>query len=120
MSETMSETAGKIAWFELPAEDTKRARTFYGQLFGWQFQAFEGSDDYFMTYEGGGAIHQAEGRTGLLVYFGTDDIDAAVARVRELGGEASDKQVIPGVGHYSQCSDTEGNPFGLYQGSGAA
>jgi uncharacterized protein len=49
---------------------------------------------------------------------GTDDIDAAIARVRELGGEASDAQEIPGVGRYSQCTDTEGNPFGLYQGGG--
>jgi len=115
MSETMSETAGKIAWFELPAKDTGRAATFYGKLFGWQFQGFEGSDDYLMTYEAGGAIHRADGREGLLAYFGTDDIDTAVAKVRELGGDASDKQEIPGVGHYSHCTDTEGNPFGLYQ-----
>jgi uncharacterized protein len=119
MSETMGETVGKIAWFELPAGDTRRARTFYGRLFGWQFQAFDGSADYFMTYEGGGAIHQANDRTGPLVYFGTDDIDAAAVRVRELGGEASDKQEIPSVGYYSHCNDTEGNPFGLYQGSGS-
>ena len=115
MSETMSETAGKVVWFELPADDTTRARGFYGDLFGWQFQAFEGPDDYFMTYEGGGAIQPANGRTGALVYFGTDDIDASVARVRELGGEASAAQEIPGVGRYARCGDTEGNPFGLYQ-----
>jgi hypothetical protein len=26
MSETMSETTGKVVWFELPADDTSRAR----------------------------------------------------------------------------------------------
>src|SRR2546422_11122853 len=119
MSETMSETAGKIVWFELPADDTKRAQTFYGQLFGWRFQAFEGPMEYHMTYEGGGAIQPADGRKGPLVYFGTDDIDASVARVRELGGEASDKQEIPGIGYSSHCTDSEGNPFGLFQGGGA-
>jgi predicted enzyme related to lactoylglutathione lyase len=41
----MSEIAGKVVWFELPAKDTKRAREFHGQLFGWQFQAFEGTTD---------------------------------------------------------------------------
>ena len=31
----MSETAGNVVWFELPAEDTARARRLYGELFGW-------------------------------------------------------------------------------------
>jgi predicted enzyme related to lactoylglutathione lyase len=119
VSETMSETAGKIAWFELPAGDTTRAQEFYGRLFGWQFQPF-GDQDYHVTYEPGGAIYGAPGQQGAMVYFGTDDIDAAIARVRELGGEAGDKQEIPDVGLYATCSDTEGNAFGLYQSGGAA
>jgi predicted enzyme related to lactoylglutathione lyase len=35
--------------------------------------------------------------------------------VREAGGEAEDKQPIPGVGWFTRCKDTEGNPFGLFQ-----
>jgi hypothetical protein len=31
-------TVAKIAWFEVPAADTQRARGFYDELFGWQFQ----------------------------------------------------------------------------------
>jgi predicted enzyme related to lactoylglutathione lyase len=119
MSATQSETAGKVVWFELPAKDTGRATSFYGELFGWQFQRFEGGAEYNMTYEGGGAIHPAESQNGHLLYFGSDDIDASVARVRERGGQAADKQEIPGVGLYSQCTDTEGNPFGLYQQGGS-
>jgi hypothetical protein len=42
--------------------------------------------------------------------------NCAFARVRELGGEARDRQGIPGVGLYAHCADTERNPFGLYQG----
>lgn len=106
----------KIVWFELPAEDSERARGFYGQLFGWQFQPF-GEQDYHMTYEGEGAIYGAPGKKGLLPYFGVGEISAAIGRVRELGGEAGESQEIPGVGVYAQCTDTEGNPFGLYQGA---
>jgi predicted enzyme related to lactoylglutathione lyase len=116
VSETISETAGKVVWFELPADDTARARTFYGGLFDWQFEQWDGPTEYHTT--GGGAIKPANGKKGALVYFGTDDIDASVARVRELGGIASDAQEIPGVGRFSACVDTEGNPFALYQ-SGA-
>ncbi len=58
MTESARQTAHKIMWFELPAGDTKRAQEFYGQLFGWQFEAFEGQD-YDTTYEAGGAIFRA-------------------------------------------------------------
>jgi uncharacterized protein len=111
----MSDIIGRVVWFEVLVEDTDRARTFYSQLMGWQFETFDGADDYLLTYEGGGAIHPANGRKGPLVYFSTDDIDASVARVRELGGSANDAQAIPGVGRYAECSDPEGNPFGFYQ-----
>ena len=119
MSETTSETTGKIAWFELPAEDTQRAQDFYGRLFGWQFQPYEG-EDYHLTFAAGGAIYKAPERKGPTLYFGTDDIDAAIARVHELGGEAGEKQEIPNIGRYALCSDTEGNPFGLDQDAGGA
>ncbi len=35
--------AGKPVHFEIPAQDTGKATDFWGSLFGWQFQAFEGS-----------------------------------------------------------------------------
>jgi len=110
--------AGKLVHFELPAEDTSRAVGFWGDLFGWEFTSWEGPVEYRMTPAGGdpgGAIYaRQEGSGGVLAYFDTDDIDASVARVRELGGEAGDKAPIPGVGWFSHCKDTEGNRFGLF------
>jgi predicted enzyme related to lactoylglutathione lyase len=105
----------KIAWFELPAQDTRRAQEFYGRLFGWQFEDFEGPAEYHMASEAGGAIFPANGERGPVAYFGVDDVDAARERVRELGGTAEERQEIPGVGLYAHCIDTEGNPFSLYQ-----
>ena len=118
MTEVATETTGKIVWFEVPAEDSGRARSFYGQLFAWQFEAF-GDEDYHVTQQGAGAVYGAPGQKGMLAYFGVADIDAAMRRVAELGGEAGDKQEMPGIGLYAHCADTEGNPFGLYQDGGA-
>lgn len=118
MTEVASDTTGKIVWFELTAEDTERARSFYGQLFAWRFEAF-GDGDYHVTQEGGGAVHGAPGQKGMLAYFGVADIDAALRRVTQLGGEAGDRQEMPRVGLYAHCTDTEGNPFGLYQDGGS-
>jgi uncharacterized protein len=106
--------AGSLVWFELPAADTDRARDFYTRLFGWNFEPF-GDEDYHVAYEARGAVYGAPGEKGLLGYFGVDDVEAALARVRELGGEAGERQDVPGVGEYAHCSDPEGNRFGLYR-----
>src|ERR1700739_4564355 len=108
MTDSATSTTGKIVLFDLPAADSERARTFYGQLFGWQFQAFDGQG-YHMSHEAGGAIMGAPGQTGPVFYFGVGDLDQAVARVEELGATGGNKQEIPGVGYYAQCVDTEGN-----------
>jgi uncharacterized protein len=107
----------KLVHLELPAEDTQRARDFWGSLAGWEFQSWDGPVEYHM-FEGepGGAIYPSEEEPqGPIVYFGTDDIDADVDRIRELGGQADDKQPIPGVGWFARCHDTEGNAFSLFQ-----
>jgi uncharacterized protein len=114
--------AGKLVHFEVPAGDSGRARAFYSGLFGWQFQPPFGDMDYHLT-EGGavmGSENVQQDVGHLVVYFDTDDIDASVAKVRELGGEAADKQPIPGVGWFAGCSDTEGNAFSLFQSDESA
>ena len=108
---------GKIVHRELPAEDTSRAREFWSSLCGWSFQSWDGPIEYHM-FEGdpGGAVYPSqEGERGPVIYFGTDDIDGELARIRDLGGRADDKQPIPGVGWFARCSDTEGNSFSVYQ-----
>lgn len=119
MSETAAEaTVSKIVWFEVPAADSERARGFYRDLFGWQFQGYEGQD-YHLSYEAGGAITGSEEVGRPLVFFGVEDIDAAIARVAELGGIGGARQEIPGVGSYAHCRDSEGNRIGLYQDASA-
>jgi uncharacterized protein len=118
--------AGRLVHFELPAEDTKRAMTFWGGLFGWEFSGW-GDDapfEYNTTEAGGepgGAVYPAQGdERGPIVYWDTDDIDAHVARVNELGGRAEGKQPIPGVGWFARAWDTEGNAFSLFQSDESA
>jgi predicted enzyme related to lactoylglutathione lyase len=107
-----------IVHFEFPAGDAGRAKGFWSGLFGWTFQDWRGPVEYHMLDGGqpGGAIYPSQsGERGAVIYFGTDDIDAAVAKVRELGGSAEDKQPIPTIGWYARCTDTEGNGFSLFQ-----
>jgi predicted enzyme related to lactoylglutathione lyase len=113
--------AGKLVHFEVPAQDGDRARSFWSGLFGWQFQNAGMPDlDYEMVRTGedqGGAVYTSDeiAGKGVVVYFDTDDIDASIAKAREHGGEADDKQPIPHVGWFARCKDTEGNAFSLFQ-----
>jgi len=110
---------GRLVHFELPAENTERAREFWGSLFGWTFSSWDAPVEYHMTQAGGdpgGAIYPSQGgERGPVVYFDVDDVDATVARVRELGGEAEDAMAIPGVGWFARCADSEGNQFSLFK-----
>jgi len=111
--------AGRLVYFEVPADDTQRAKDFYAELFGWRFRPMQEGFEYHMLEEGiepGGAIYPSQtGEKGAIIYFESDDVDASVERVNELGGSAEDKQAIPGIGWFARCEDTEGNPFSIFQ-----
>ena len=116
--------AGKLVHFELPATDTARAREFWSGLFGWKFQSWQEPVEYHMTegIEPVGAIFRAEQTQSgnLVAYFDTDDIDRSIVRIRELDGDAGEKQPIPGIGWFARCKDSEGNAFSLFQGDDSA
>ena len=108
--------AGDLVYFTIPAADAERAQAFYGGLFGWSFST--GNVPGGFNIEGptprGGIFGGGEGSRPH-PYFDVDDILAATARVRELGGEASDPEEIAS-GWMSHCKDDQGVEFGLWQG----
>lgn len=110
--------AGNIVHFELNAKDANRAKRFYSSLFGWKFKDSEIPDIEYYVIDGanpGGAVNPMQQEPGPVVYFDTDDIDASIGQVRDLGGTSDDKQAIPGQGWFAACVDTEGNKFSLFQ-----
>jgi uncharacterized protein len=117
--------AGQPVHVEIPAGDTGKAQAFWGSLFGWEFEAYEGApSDYLMTRFSdttGGAIYKPDGESqGLRVYFDVDDINSGAGKVRELGGDASDPMPVPSMGWFSTCKDDQGNEFGLWQNDPSA
>src|SRR5919197_78336 len=64
---------------------------FFGDLFGWKTQTFEGQGDYLVIMNGergNGGIRKAgaDEPPNWSPIFATDDIDASLAKVEELGG----------------------------------
>ncbi len=115
---------GQPVHIEIPADDTAKGREFWGTLFGWQFENSPGVDEYHMARisdQAGVAVTNMEpGKRGIRTYFDVDDITAAVASVRELGGESGDASPVPSMGWFAVCTDPNGNEFGLWQNDTSA
>jgi uncharacterized protein len=109
----------KVVHVEFPAQDIDRGKKFWEGVGGWSLNdAGMPGIQYLMFQEGdqGGAVYSMEDApSGTTIYLGTDDIDGDLGKVRELGGEADDKQPIPSIGWFARCKDSEGNEFSLYQ-----
>ena len=109
----------RIVHVEFPSQDTDRAQKFWEGVGGWSIKdSGMPGIDYRMFQEGdqGGAVYPTDGSMqGPTLYYGSDDIDADIAKIRELGGEAKDKEPIPTVGWFARAKDTEGNAFSLFQ-----
>ena len=108
----------KIVHVEFPAQDLERGKKFWEGVGGWSLNdAGMPGMQYLMFQEGdqGGAVFSMEGAGGTTIYLGSDDIDADLANVRELGGNAEEKQPIPKIGWFARCKDSEGNEFSLFQ-----
>ncbi|NBC95443.1 MAG: VOC family protein [Deinococcus-Thermus bacterium] len=124
---------GRVTHFEIHADDPQRAMAFYGELLGWSFHPW-GDIEYWLTETGppdepgiNGAVMRrsrpVEGE-GIVAYVCTaavEDVDAALAKVRDLGGAVvQGKTAVPGVGWHAYVEDTEGNLFALMQEDGGA
>jgi predicted enzyme related to lactoylglutathione lyase len=116
--------AGQPVAFDIPADDLERALSFWGDLFGWQFESFPGPFQYHTTRiseQAGAAVTNMEpGKVGIRPYFEVDDINAGAERVRKLGGQADEPGAVPNQGWFSTCRDPHGNDFGLWQPDPAA
>ncbi|GCD96323.1 hypothetical protein EHYA_04008 [Embleya hyalina] len=108
---------GEPTFFEIGVPDAARAHTFFGQLFGWRFPS-TGEDDQVSieTPSGRGGLHGRDSAAAITMFFAVDDVEAAVRRVRELGGTAEDaRPEEPGFGRFALCADDQGVAFGLHQ-----
>ncbi len=55
---------GEFSHIEFPADDVERAKSFYSSVFGWQFEAMDGIDGYFLYTAGPGDLGGGIGMRG--------------------------------------------------------
>lgn len=115
----------QIVFTEIPASDPERACRFYETLLQGPLTRDDGGPNpiWMLPHAEGGhaAGHIYPGRPatdggGMTAHLAvTDDLAAAMARVRRGGGEVvSDVVTIP-IGAFFYARDTEGNSLGLFK-----
>jgi uncharacterized glyoxalase superfamily protein PhnB len=98
--------SGSLFYFTFGVEDMERARQFFSTLLGWQLEG-----GHIANISTPGGLHQQSPPT-IDLWFVVDDIQAAVAKVRELGGNA-EEPVLYDSGWSATCDDGQGTRFSL-------
>ncbi len=102
---------GDLFYFSLPVADLARAQAFFGAVLGWRFDD-PGNGHVSNISAPPGGLETADEPAPPKLWFVVDDIDAAVARVREQGGIAS-QPIRHDSGWDADCIDDQGTRFHL-------
>jgi uncharacterized protein len=114
---------GALVWNELASPDLQASSAFYSELFGWTIAPFRDSPDPYLSIKNGdannGGIRALEA-PGMpphwLVYFGVEEIDAALSRVQELGGTKHAGPIDIQIAKIAIVADPQGAIFAIYAG----
>ena len=111
------EVRGRFVWYDLNSSDKEAAIAFYSTIVGWETMELEGLETpYTMWVNGdrplGGVVPlppDAPAPPHWESYIGTPDVDATVARARELGANVLHGPAdIPTVGRFAILFDPQG------------
>jgi uncharacterized protein len=116
-----------VVHFEVVGKDAGKLRSFYGELFGWEFHSVDqGPTDYATVQReanvtadgvgiGGGIGAGPEGYDGhVTFYIEVADVEASLAKAEELGGSRmmGPDTVVEGL-EIGLFTDPEGHVIGL-------
>jgi len=124
-SQKSNGASARVVWFEIPANNVDRARSFYGKLFGWKIDKFPGpsTKPYWLINTGnddpsrnGGMMERQFPNHTITNYIGVPSVEKAAAKVEKLGGKVCmGKTAVPQMGYFVLCNDTENNQFALWE-----
>jgi predicted enzyme related to lactoylglutathione lyase len=118
-----------VVHFEVIGKDGDKLRSYYSDLFGWEFDSNNPMNYGVVAREsnlspdgigiGGGVAGGPEGYDGhVTFYVGVDDVGAALEKAESLGGTRvfGPDEVMDGL-VLGQFTDPEGHLIGLVKGS---
>lgn len=122
----MSDSRGRWVWHEVMSSDMTKAEAFYKDLFDWTGEAIDLGEagPYTMFKAGelpvvGIGPSQGGAPSHWLSYLDVGDLDEAMAKVPDLGGEIlAPAFEIPNIGRAGIVKDSVGAAVALFEGAG--
>jgi uncharacterized protein len=108
---------GDVSYLRIAAPDPVRSAAFYSGVFGWKISK---DSDAFQDATGHVIGHfmsdlPVAGEAGVVPYVYVQDVDEALARVPEAGGEVTAKPYPEGDLWVAMTRDPAGNAIGVWQ-----
>ena len=110
--------------FEIPSDNPEKAMDFYGAVFGWTFQKWDGPMPYWMISTGpndqpginGGIMPRQHPAQPCVNTTNVANLDETKAAIEAKGGQCVvPKMPVPGVGWLAYFKDLDGHIFGVMQ-----
>lgn len=114
----------RVNYFDVSADEPQRAMKFYGDVFGWKFEKWNGPFDYWLVMTGdrtepgidGGIAKREDQSAHIMNFIDVPSVDEYAKKITLNGGKiVQPRQTIPGVGYMLIFQDTENNAFGIMQ-----
>ncbi|HTY81347.1 MAG TPA: VOC family protein [Dehalococcoidales bacterium] len=121
----------KVIHFEIPADNPERAKKFYRDIFGWEFNEAEGEMEYSLIKTvavdkrnlplesgaiNGGLTKRMSKSEAPVIVIDVLSIDERIKQVLKAGGKVVfPKRVVMQMGLYARVTDSEGNVIGLWE-----
>ena len=125
----MVSSHGRFVWYELTTTDMKGAKAFYASVVGWGARGASMPGSAYSLFTIGdspvtGLMNMPEEarRTGVTPrwtgYVGVDDVDAAVERIKQLGGAVYVPPMdVPNISRFSVVADPQMATLALVKGA---
>ena len=127
MAEMTMPKHGEICWQELNTKNLEQAKNFYGELLGWKLEQSKNSPVPYLEIHLGdraqGGMMEISRDWGenwekipsaWMTYIAVDDVDAAAAKVSELGGGVCVPPTdIPNVRRFCVVNAPDGATFSM-------
>lgn len=110
-------------WFEIPVTDIRKSMSFYGSVVGAELSYEDGPPNpmamFPMASQSGVGGHLYPGNpsaagTGPTIHLVVDNVDAAMGRVKDAGGQVVSPVISIPAGRFAYCLDLDGNSFGVF------
>src|SRR5215211_8427906 len=119
---TLVKDVGALCWNELATTDLERAKSFFGELLGWEYQTNEGG---YVSIKNAGSLNggmreQTEQERGTppswLPHFTVENADDAVRQAQQLGGRGLAPTTEVHTGRFAVIADPQDAAFAVFEG----